>query len=66
MKVSLAVCLAQNEHQPNLFASTITKADLKGLKISFNIDFYNYYKALVHTQPSIVLLPGIHTTMYIL
>ena len=23
-------------------------------------------KALVHTQPSIVLLPGIHTTMYIL
>ena len=27
--------------------------------------FY-YYKALVHTQPSIVLLPGIHdTTMYI-
>ena len=22
-----------------------------------------YYKALVHTQPSIVLLPGIHTTM---
>ena len=31
--------------KPNLFASTIiTKADLKGLKISFNIDFYNYYK----------------------
>ena len=24
------------------------------------------YKALVHTQPSIVLLPGIHTTMNIL
>ena len=26
-------------------------------------DLVNIYKALVHTQPSIVLLPGIHTTM---
>ena len=29
------------------------------------IIIYILYKALVHTQPSIVLLPGIHTTMYI-
>ena len=28
--------------------------------------FVIIYKALVHTQPSIVLLPGIHTTVYIL
>ena len=33
------------------------------------LSFFNIallYKALVHTQPSIVLLPGIHTTMNIL
>ena len=33
--------------------------------IKLVIIFYNN-KALMHTQPSIVLLPGIHTTMYIL
>ena len=33
-------------------------------KIVLDHIYYNIYKALVHTQPSIVLLPGIHTTMY--
>ena len=31
----------------------------KKFKIVLN---HHYYKALMHTQPSIVLLPGIHTS----
>ena len=38
----------------------------KEQNIVFSRLIFDYNKALVHTQPSIVLLPGIHTTMYIL
>ena len=56
MKVSLALCLAQNEHQPNLFASTITKADLKGLKISFKTTIISGTSIFLVVMPTLQTL----------